>query len=238
MGYLNLKLKLNINKGKERQLKLDFSRSVLFRLLIKGIFKFMIVFSIDIMLLISMSYPLALQIPAYFVKSVEAEKDDDNDISDNYSLDFYSFDEKIAIEKSEIVAEIEKEALKDKYEVLAGVYYYANVEAYLQIIDEVLSEKGLDNNALFIQAMFFIGQHESHWNTGSKSSMNVGREYPTGIFQFLPSTFRSVSGGDIYNAEDQIRAFVTMVERSRVDEFSTLFIGGLNPLVRKYVLSF
>jgi hypothetical protein len=128
--------------------------------------------------------------------------------------------------------------LQEKYKKLAGYYYYPNVEPYLPEIDNILTSKGLDNNALFIQAMFFIGQHESHWNTGSVSASSVGSEHPTGIFQFLPSTFRTVSRGNIYDETDQIYAFVTMVERGRVDEFATLFIPGLSPAAKSYVLSY
>lgn len=133
---------------------------------------------------------------------------------------------------------IKKYTLEEKYRVLAGGYFYQNVVPYLPLIDTVLTEKGLEDNAYFIQVMFFIGQHESHWNTHSVSSFNVGGEHPTGIFQFLPSTFRSVSNGNIFDAEDQIRAFITMVERGRVDEFATLFIPGINPYARAYMLRY
>ncbi|MBN2015819.1 transglycosylase SLT domain-containing protein [Candidatus Dojkabacteria bacterium] len=128
--------------------------------------------------------------------------------------------------------------LGDKYKKLAGSYYYPNVEKYLPIVDKVLSEKGLDQNSLFIQAMFFIGQRESHWQTGSVSGATYGGENAVGIFQFLPSTFRSVSRGNIYSAEDQVRAFVTMVERGRVREFGTLYLPGINSRAKQYVLNY
>jgi hypothetical protein len=133
---------------------------------------------------------------------------------------------------------IGKILLQRKYEKLAGAYFYPNVIQYLPVIDEVLSEKDLDNDELFIQAMFFIGQRESHWNTQSISGQKWGGEHAVGIFQFLPSTFRSVSSGNIYNAEDQIRAFVTMVERGRVREFGTLYLPGINPAAKAYVMGY
>jgi len=133
--------------------------------------------------------------------------------------------------------EIGTVTLEERYRALAGKHYYSNVTPYLPIIDKVLVEKGLDGNTYFIQVMFFIGQRESHWNTGSISSYTVGTEHPTGIFQFLPSTFRSVSGGNIFNAEDQIRAYVTMCQRGRIREFSTLALPELNPAARAYMKS-
>lgn len=133
---------------------------------------------------------------------------------------------------------IGKHDLIERYKVLAGPYYYSNVEPYLEIVDKVLTEKGLEEDSLFIQAMFFVGQHESHWQTTSVSGATYGGEHAVGMFQFLPSTFRSVSSGDIYNAEDQIRAYVTMAERGRLREFGTLYIGSLSPAVRSYALGF
>lgn len=137
-----------------------------------------------------------------------------------------------------IERKVGKYTLQERYEVLAEPYFYANVIPYLPIVDKVLTEKGLDDNVYFVQVMFFIGQHESHWNTQSISGYSVGSEHPTGLFQFLPSTFRSVSAGNIFDAEDQIRAYVAMVERGRVDEYATLFIGGLNPAAKAYVLRY
>lgn len=143
----------------------------------------------------------------------------------------------IVEEKSDI-RESREISLQEKYHALAGPYYYSNVEPYLSVVDKVLTLKGLDNDAFFIQAMFFIGQYESHWNTRSVSSSTYGGEHPTGIFQFLPSTFRSVSRGNIYDAESQIWAYVAMVERGRVREFGTLYISSLNPMVKAYVVNF
>lgn len=129
-------------------------------------------------------------------------------------------------------------SLEDKYRALGGSHYYSNVEPYLTLIDKVLKERGLDNDALFIQAMFFIGQHESHWNTMSISGSSYGGEHPTGIFQFLPSTFRSVSRGNIFDAEDQIRAYVAMIEAGRAREYGTLYIPTINPEAKAYVLNY
>jgi len=133
---------------------------------------------------------------------------------------------------------IKEYTLTERYEVLAGKYYYSSVVPHLATIDKVLTEKGLENDKYFIQAMFFIGQRESHWNPNSVSGYSVGKEHPTGVFQFLPSTFKTVSNGNIYNIEDQIRAYITMVERGRVDEFSTLFLKELTPQARGYVLNY
>lgn len=133
---------------------------------------------------------------------------------------------------------VEASILEFRYKKLAGIYYYSNVKPYLPVIGKVLRENGLENDALFIQAMFYVGQHESHWNTKSVSGSTYGGEHPTGLFQFLPSTFRSVSSGNIFNAEDQIRAYVTMAERGRLREFGTLYIRGLNPSVKSYALNF
>lgn len=146
---------------------------------------------------------------------------------------------KIAFERSIIpmkstVTTVDKEKLIKKYQKLAGPYYYDTVLPYLADIDTVLVEKGYDTDANLVKAMFYIGQHESHWNI---YSVGGGGLY-YGIFQFMPGTFRSVSDGDIFNAQDQIRAFVTMVERHRVDEYGTLYIGTLDPSVVGYVLNF
>lgn len=119
--------------------------------------------------------------------------------------------------------------VEEKYKALASVHYSHTIEPHLTIIDRILAEKGLDNDLLFIQAMFYIGQHESHWRPYAVSSFNIKGGHPTGIFQFLPGTFKSVSGGDIFNSEDQIRAFITMAERGRTDEFQTVFICSFNP---------
>lgn len=132
---------------------------------------------------------------------------------------------------------IKRYTLKEKYQEAAGIYYYPEVEKHLKTIDKVLIEQDLERDENFIKIMFFIGQHESHWNRYSVSSSFVGSEHPTGVFQFLPSTFRTVSDGDIYDVEDQIRAFVTMYKRNRLDEFGTLYITTLEPYLRYYGLN-
>lgn len=132
--------------------------------------------------------------------------------------------------------------IEEKYKNLAGVHYSQTIEPHLSTIDKVLIEKGLDKDALFIQAMFYIGQHESHWRPSAVSSFIIEGGHPTGIFQFLPGTFRSVSAGNIFNAEDQIRAFVTMIERGRADEFQTIFICSFAPCLsreaKSYILNY
>lgn len=157
--------------------------------------------------------------------------------------------------------------LEKKYQEMGGAYYNPKVNGDLAIVEKVLSEHGLDEDAKFVQIMFYVGLHESWWNSssvagtpivhcspagggrayGSVLSCRSGdtwlkKEYPTGIFQFLPSTFRTVSSGDIYNTEEQIRAFVIMVERGRADEFETIFRCTfekcLTPELKLYALRF
>lgn len=135
---------------------------------------------------------------------------------------------------------VEGPTLEEKYQQLGGNQYSDYIKPYLEIIDNVLVEKGLDENSYFVQLMFYIGMQESHWGQYRVSSLWVGREHPTGIFQFLPSTFRSVSKGDIFNAEHQIRAFITMVQNGRIDEFQTLWrcrMNCLSPEVKSYAVS-
>jgi hypothetical protein len=130
---------------------------------------------------------------------------------------------------------IDKISLEEKYKKLTQEYYAVNIVQYLPIIDEVLVERDLDNNEKFIQGMFYIGQQESHWSTFRISRFNIKGGHPTGIFQFLPGTFRSVSKGDIFNARDQINAFVTMWERGRCDEFAVMFTCNYSPCLKKEV---
>ena len=174
-------------------------------------------------------YPLSDLIPFGITETVYAYE------SDQFNQVDY---EDLRKENSDTGIEVEKVSLEQKYRDLASYHYYDNVEPYLPIIDRILKQRGLDNDPLFIQAMFFIGQHESHWNTMSISGSSYGGEHPTGIFQFLPSTFRSVSRGDIFDAEDQITAYVAMIEAGRAREYGTLYIPTLNPEAKAYVLSF
>lgn len=120
-------------------------------------------------------------------------------------------------------------SLEEKYSVLAGEHFYPNVYPYLADIDAVLIEKGLDTDTELVKIMFYVGQRESGWGQYRVSSFNIGGENPTGIFQFLPSTFRSVSSGNIFNVQDQVRAFVTMMERGRVDEYHVMFVCSYAP---------
>lgn len=149
-----------------------------------------------------------------------------------------------SVEESTIVSSVLGNAitLDQKYKILGREHYTSNIEPYLEIIDKVLVEENLDKDSLFIQTMFYIGQHESHWNPNSVSSAFVGSEHPTGIFQFLPSTFRTVSKGNIYNPEDQIQAFIVMARNGRIDEFGTMYIHGYGPYLSKeakaYMFSF
>jgi hypothetical protein len=144
--------------------------------------------------------------------------------------------------RSFTMSKISKLPLEVRYRLLAGEYYSENTTQFLPIIDKVLTEKGLQDDELFIKGMFYVGEHESHWNVDRVSSQNIGGGHPTGIFQFLPGTFMSVSDGDIYNVEDQVRAFITMWERGRCDEFEVVFVCGWRPCldgeVNNYLLKF
>ncbi len=138
------------------------------------------------------------------------------------------------------VRKIDKISLEDKYRLLGGVYYAENMKPYLPAIDKVLSENELDYNEKFIKGMFYVGQQESHWAWYRVSRFKIKNGHPTGIFQFLPGTFRSVSDGYIFDAEDQIRAFVTMWKRSRTDEFAVMFKCNYPPCldqeIKRYML--
>jgi len=135
---------------------------------------------------------------------------------------------------------IDKITLEDKYRALGGIYYADNMKPYLPAIDCVLSEKGLDWDEKFIKGMFYVGQQESHWGWNRISRFNIKGGHPTGIFQFLPGTFRSVSDGDIFNPKDQVRAFITMWERGRTDEFAVMFKCNYPPCldidIKSYIL--
>lgn len=124
---------------------------------------------------------------------------------------------------------VKKMTLKQRYQNLAGVQYGDNIKQYLPQINKVLKKRGYEDNELFIQVMFYVGQHESHWNVYSVSGATYGGEHATGIFQFLPSTFRSVSSGNIFSVEDQVDAFVTMFEHDRLDEYGVMYICGFGP---------
>ncbi|MBU0975457.1 MAG: hypothetical protein ABIE03_02335 [Patescibacteria group bacterium] len=133
--------------------------------------------------------------------------------------------------------------LKLKYQLLGGKYYIAEVEPFLADIEKILSKRGYDFDEKFIKGMFYVGQQESHWTPWRVASIEIGGGHPTGIFQFLPGTFRSVSSeGDIFYPEDQIDAFVTMVERDRVDEFAVMFTCNYEPCIdneiRDYMFNF
>ncbi|MFC1780152.1 hypothetical protein ACFLY9_00445 [Patescibacteria group bacterium] len=124
-------------------------------------------------------------------------------------------------------------SLEERYRNIAGEYYSANIDQYLPAIDKVLQEKDLDNDKKFIKGMFYIGQQESHWSPLRISSFNIKGSFPTGIFQFLPGTFMSVSDGDIFNPEDQIEAFITMWERGRCDEFAVVYTCNYPPCLNE-----
>lgn len=136
---------------------------------------------------------------------------------------------------------VKKIPLEVKYKKLGGQYYNSTIAQYLQAIEKILTQYNLDTDSQFIQTMFYIGWQESHWNPNRVSRFNIKGGHPTGIFQFLPGTFRSVSNGNIFSPEDQIRAFVIMVQRGRIDEFAVVFRCNypscMSQQMKKYILS-
>lgn len=226
---ISFNIKLNIKTGNSKtRVTESVSYSYGLNTLTKYSVRLMFVIYIAVALLLGSISPLSSMMPINITEDVRASEK-----SLIYSTEIQKREKKLKPEKEDKFI-----TLQEKYKNLAGYYCYPNVEPHLDDIDKVLKTKGLDNDALFIQAMFFIGQYESHWNTGSLSGSSVGSEHPTGIFQFLPSTFRTVSRGNIYDATDQIYAFVTMVERGRVDEFATLFLPGLSQEAKSYVMNY
>ncbi|MDD3647584.1 MAG: hypothetical protein PHS44_03750 [Candidatus Dojkabacteria bacterium] len=130
--------------------------------------------------------------------------------------------------------------LKLKYQQIAGKYYVKELEPYLADIEKVLTKRGYDFDEKLIKGMFYVGQQESHWTPWRVASNEIGGGHPTGIFQFLPGTFMSVSDGNIFKPEDQIDAFITMYERGRIDEFAVMFACNYEPCLeadlRNYLL--
>ncbi len=121
------------------------------------------------------------------------------------------------------IKEINKEEYLNK---IGGEFFTNESRVYSEEIYDVLSETGYFNDVDFVQTMLYVGLHESHWSPGTISGFEVGtgKEHPTGVFQFLQSTFNTVSDGDIYNIEDQIKAYITMHERDRLGEFHVLYV--------------
>lgn len=88
------------------------------------------------------------------------------------------------------------------------------VEDRISIKLEELGRSDLEQLALR------IAYCESRFDPNAKNSMMIGSERASGLFQFLPSTWRTVSNGDIWSVEDQTEAFVTMVGRGRIREWA------------------
>lgn len=71
------------------------------------------------------------------------------------------------------------------------VIFAGSVEYWRPLVEAAASANGLDPNM-----MLRIMTCESHGNASSVSSFIVNGEHPTGLFQFLPSTWRSAGGTD------------------------------------------
>lgn len=127
---------------------------------------------------------------------------------------------------------IKRYTIEEKYKDVAGVHLNEYNQPFLKLIDEKLIEHDLEKDDSLITGMLYIGTHESHWGVNTVSSYNVYGEHPTGIFQFLPSTFKSVyPDGDIFNPEHQIEAFLRMYKNGRIDEFQTLYVRNFEPFL-------
>lgn len=237
--YLKIKFNICVKKGRRNVFKKSIDRTFVPTHVMGGILNMIPISLLNSALLFRSIFPSIGFVSSGIVEAAQAQEEKEY-VEESVQKPSKSDVEEVGDLKAEtsVFYKFYDCILEDKYKKLAGEYFFGNVKPYLPIIDDILSEKGLDNDALFIQAMFYIGQHESHWNTGAVSGATYGGEHATGLFQFLPSTFRSVSKGNIYNAEDQIRAYVTMAERGRLHEFGTLYIKTLNPSVKAYACNY
>ena len=135
-----------------------------------------------------------------------------------------------------------KYSLEGKYILLGGKYYSENIQPFLLDIEKVLKSRKVSYDSNLIKGMFYIGQQESHWTPSRISSAEIAGGHPTGIFQFLPGTFSSVSDGDIFNPYDQIDAFIVMVERGRILEFGPMYSCNYEPClsdeIKEYLINY
>jgi resuscitation-promoting factor RpfB len=82
------------------------------------------------------------------------------------------------------------------------VVFAGSVEYWRPQVEAAAAAWGLDPNM-----MLRIMTCESHGNASSVSSFTIGGEHPTGLFQYLPSTWRSSGGTDanIFDGSVQIQ---------------------------------
>ena len=99
-----------------------------------------------------------------------------------------------------------------------------NARVVLDRVEKVLDKHG-KTDASFKRMTVKLIYCESRNDPMAKNKQAViykGRNYghASGLFQFLPSTFKSVGGGDIWNIEDQTEAYVKMVNANRLREWA------------------
>ena len=123
-----------------------------------------------------------------------------------------------------IVARVDR--LRDTFDRLIGVGVSdENGRKILDRVEDVLRQRGYGNDVEMYELTVRILWCESRLDPLAKNRQAVvvgGISYghASGLFQFLPSTFASVSNGDIWSVEDQTNAYVTMVEQGRIIEWA------------------
>ncbi|MEO7617602.1 MAG: G5 domain-containing protein, partial [Candidatus Saccharibacteria bacterium] len=82
------------------------------------------------------------------------------------------------------------------------VFFSGSVEYWRPMVIEAAAANNIDPNM-----MLRIMSCESHGNANSVNTATVNGEHATGLFQFLPSTWRSSGGNDsnIFDGPTQIR---------------------------------
>lgn len=96
-----------------------------------------------------------------------------------------------------------------------------NGRRVLDVMNLVLNRKGYGHNDKFLEQTVRLVWCESRLDPRAYNSTPVWNgEHASGLFQFLPSTFASVGGGDIWKIEDQTEAYILMVESGRINEWA------------------
>jgi uncharacterized protein YabE (DUF348 family) len=90
------------------------------------------------------------------------------------------------------------------------VYFAGSVEFWRPQVEAAAAEYGLDPNM-----MLRIMNCESHGNATSVSTFIINGEHPTGLYQFLPSTWRSAGGtpDNIFDGSVQIKLAARKMSR-------------------------
>jgi uncharacterized protein YabE (DUF348 family) len=96
----------------------------------------------------------------------------------------------------------EKDPVAKVVVVGTKVIFAGSVEYWRPMVEAAAAANGLDPNM-----MLRIMNCESHGNASSVSGFVINGEHPTGLFQFLPSTWRSSGGTDdnIFDGSVQIQ---------------------------------